>query len=182
MQPVGISTEHLDFPGTLTLPTEVALQTLARDRRQHRPRGHPQTGDGDEPRRQQRRHEPRRAGSARAPRHAGRHHQLVALRRAGRVVHGRGNPPRRAWRRDRDLDHARGLARSGAHRQDRQLHAVERRDGARFQMAQRASAGAVSHGPRRICIRAAPSATRRRPPQRRDARCSITARARSANC
>ena len=26
-QPVGISTEHIDFPGTLTLPTEVALQT-----------------------------------------------------------------------------------------------------------------------------------------------------------
>lgn len=25
-QPVGISTEHIDFPGTLTLPTEVALQ------------------------------------------------------------------------------------------------------------------------------------------------------------
>lgn len=27
MQPVGISTEHIDFPGTLTLPTEVALQS-----------------------------------------------------------------------------------------------------------------------------------------------------------
>src|SRR6201986_1834623 len=27
LQPVGISTEHTDFPGTLTLPTEVALQT-----------------------------------------------------------------------------------------------------------------------------------------------------------
>jgi creatinine amidohydrolase len=27
LQPVGISTEHIDFPGTLTLPTEVALQT-----------------------------------------------------------------------------------------------------------------------------------------------------------
>ena len=27
VQPVGISTEHLAFPGTLTLPTEVALQT-----------------------------------------------------------------------------------------------------------------------------------------------------------
>jgi creatinine amidohydrolase len=26
LQPVGISTEHIDFPGTLTLPTEVALQ------------------------------------------------------------------------------------------------------------------------------------------------------------
>jgi creatinine amidohydrolase len=26
-QPVGISTEHIDFPGTLTLPTEVALQS-----------------------------------------------------------------------------------------------------------------------------------------------------------
>jgi creatinine amidohydrolase len=25
LQPVGISTEHLDFPGTLTLPTEIAL-------------------------------------------------------------------------------------------------------------------------------------------------------------
>jgi creatinine amidohydrolase len=27
IQPVGISTEHIDFPGTLTLPTEVALKT-----------------------------------------------------------------------------------------------------------------------------------------------------------
>lgn len=27
LQPVGISTEHLAFPGTLTLPTEIALQT-----------------------------------------------------------------------------------------------------------------------------------------------------------
>jgi creatinine amidohydrolase len=27
LQPVGISTEHIDYPGTLTLPTEVALQT-----------------------------------------------------------------------------------------------------------------------------------------------------------
>ncbi len=27
LQPVGISTEHIDLPGTLTLPTEVALKT-----------------------------------------------------------------------------------------------------------------------------------------------------------
>jgi creatinine amidohydrolase len=27
VQPVGISTEHLSFPGTLTLPTEIALQS-----------------------------------------------------------------------------------------------------------------------------------------------------------
>ena len=27
LQPVGISTEHIDYPGTLTLPTEVALQS-----------------------------------------------------------------------------------------------------------------------------------------------------------
>src|SRR6202165_5438426 len=27
IQPVGISTEHVDYPGTLTLPTEVALKT-----------------------------------------------------------------------------------------------------------------------------------------------------------
>ncbi len=27
LQPVGISTEHIDFPGTLTLPTEVALKS-----------------------------------------------------------------------------------------------------------------------------------------------------------
>src|SRR2546422_1620939 len=26
LQPVGISTEHIDFPGTLTLPTDVALK------------------------------------------------------------------------------------------------------------------------------------------------------------
>src|SRR5664279_981296 len=27
LQPVGISTEHIDYPGTLTLPTEIALQS-----------------------------------------------------------------------------------------------------------------------------------------------------------
>ena len=27
LQPVGLSTEHIDFPGTLTLPTDVALKT-----------------------------------------------------------------------------------------------------------------------------------------------------------
>src|SRR3981189_3642724 len=27
LQPVGISTEHIDYPATLTLPTEVALKT-----------------------------------------------------------------------------------------------------------------------------------------------------------
>src|ERR1700720_5031547 len=27
IQPVGISTEHIDYPGTLTLPAEVALRT-----------------------------------------------------------------------------------------------------------------------------------------------------------
>jgi creatinine amidohydrolase len=27
VQPVGISTEHIDYPGTLTLPTDVALKT-----------------------------------------------------------------------------------------------------------------------------------------------------------
>jgi creatinine amidohydrolase len=27
IQPVGISTEHIDYPGTLTLPTEIALKT-----------------------------------------------------------------------------------------------------------------------------------------------------------
>jgi creatinine amidohydrolase len=27
LQPVGISTEHIDFPGTLSLPTEIALKT-----------------------------------------------------------------------------------------------------------------------------------------------------------
>jgi creatinine amidohydrolase len=27
LQPVGISTEHVDYPGTLTLPTEIALKT-----------------------------------------------------------------------------------------------------------------------------------------------------------
>jgi creatinine amidohydrolase len=27
LQPIGISTEHIDYPGTLTLPTEVALQS-----------------------------------------------------------------------------------------------------------------------------------------------------------
>ena len=27
LQPVGISTEHVDYPGTLTLPTEIALQS-----------------------------------------------------------------------------------------------------------------------------------------------------------
>ena len=36
LQPVGISTEHIDYPGTLTLPTEVALKELDGDRRERR--------------------------------------------------------------------------------------------------------------------------------------------------
>ena len=68
LQPVGISTEHIDFPGTLTLPTDVALkewiaigENVARCR-------NPQAGDGDQPWRQQRCDVAGGAGSARASR------------------------------------------------------------------------------------------------------------------
>ena len=33
LQPVGISTEHIDYPGTLTLPTEVGAEELDGARR-----------------------------------------------------------------------------------------------------------------------------------------------------
>ena len=112
VQPVGISTEHIDYPGTLTLPTEVALKSLDGARRERRARRHQETGDGHQPWRQQRRDEPGRAGSARASRPARGDHELVALRHAGRIVLGGRIAPRHPWRRGRNLDHAGALSAS----------------------------------------------------------------------
>ena len=136
---------------------------LARDRRQPRPRRRPQAGDGDEPRRQQRRHEPGRAGSARAARHAGGHHQLVALRRAGRTVHRRRKSAMACMA-------ARSRPRScwppGPIRCARTRSPTSRRRASRWSATSNGSARTGRrrlHGPRRICIRAARSAMRRRP-------------------
>ena len=75
VEPVGISTEHTDFPGTQTLSDRSALkrwmaigESVARAR-------HQQARDGHEPRRQQRRDDARRAGLARASQHARGHHR-----------------------------------------------------------------------------------------------------------
>ena len=94
VQPIGISTEHIDYPGTLTLPTEVALknwmalgESVARDRYQ-------EAGDGHQPRRQQRGDDAGGAGSARAARHA-----------CGHAPHGRASACRTACSRREEFRH-----------------------------------------------------------------------------
>ena len=63
LQPVGISTEHIDYPGTLTLPTEVALKEWMALGESVARAGVKKLVDRDEPWRQQRCDDAGRAGS-----------------------------------------------------------------------------------------------------------------------
>ena len=121
LQPVGISTEHIDYPGTLTLPTEIALKTWMA------------LGESVA-----------RAGLKKlvmVTSHGGNsaamslvaqdlrakygllvgHHRMVALRCAGGIVSGGRIASRHSWRRGRDLDHAGAIPAAGAQRRDRRF-------------------------------------------------------------
>ena len=110
------------------------------------------------------------------------HHELVALRRAGGIVLRGRIASRHPWRRGRDLDHAGAISAQRAQGGDRRFSSREHRDGKGLSLALDASAGAV----RLAGAGSAPERRGRRcdarPPPRRANNCSITARARSANC
>ena len=182
LQPVGISTEHIDYPGTLTLSDRGRAERVDGARRKRRARRHQKTRDRDEPWRQQRCDDAGRAGSARATWAFGGDHELVALRRAGRIVLGRRTAPRHPWRRGRNLDHAGAISGNGAQGSDRRFSSHQHRDRKGISLAVDAAAGAVCLAGAGSARRAALPAMRPRPPQRRASSCSITAPARSANC
>ena len=183
LQPVGISTEHIDFPGTLTLPTEVALkswmalgESVARARLEEARHRH-------QPWRQQRGDDAGRAGSARASRTVRRHDVLVALRRTGRTVPGGRIAPRHSWRRGRNLDHAGAISASRcASDAIADFRRAQHRDGEEISLAFDAAPGAVRLAGAGSSPKRRRSAMRRWPPRTRASGCSIMARARSANC
>ncbi len=182
VQPIGISTEHIDYPGTLTLPTETALKKWMAIGDQRRARRHQKACAGDKPRRQQRRHDLGRARFARGIRRSRGHHRLVALRRAGRIVLGRGIASRHSRRRGRNIDHAGAISASGAQRRDRGFPFRGHCDGKEIIAGFPRIGRRRSPGRRRTFIQPARSATRRRHPRRKAGNCSITARPRFVNC
>ena len=108
LQPVGISTEHIDYPGTLTLPTGRRAEGMDGARRKRRASGIRKlvmvTSHGGNSAAMT-----LVAQDLRAQPWASRgHHELVALRRAGRIVLGARNcvmasmaarsRPRSCWR------------------------------------------------------------------------------------
>ena len=112
LQPVGISTEHIDYPGTLTLPTEVALKTWMALGESVARAGIKKlvmvTSHGGNSAAMT----PCGAGSARAIRTSRRHHGMVSLRRAGGIVFSGRIASRHPWRRGRDIDHAGAISAS----------------------------------------------------------------------
>ena len=181
LQPVGISTEHIDFPGTLTLPTEVALQSWLA------------IGDSVA-----------RAGIRKlvmVTSHGGNSAAMSLVAQDLRAQHGM-LAVTTSWSRFGVPD---GLftaeeIRHGVHggaietsimlaRCPRSVRTGRISDFRPSSIAmERDQDGSTrtgrrrSHGRRRTCTQAALSAMRRRHPPKRATRCSITARARSANC
>ena len=151
-------------------------------RRERRASRRQQAGDRHQPWRQQRGDVAGGAGSARASRTSRGHHELVALRRAGGIVFRGRTASRHSWRRGRDLDHAGALSAHVRNEAIADFRPTQHRDGKGISLAFGAPAGRRSRGRRRTCTQAAPSATPPRPPRRKANDCSITARARSANC
>ena len=182
LQPVGISTEHIDYPGTLTLPTEVALKTW--------------TALGESV---------ARAGIKKlvmVTSHGGNSAAMTLVAQDLRARFGL-LAVTTAWSRFGvpdglfTADELRHGIHGGAvetsimlarYRQQVRVDAIADfrsascRDGKGFSLAFRRSGRRRSRGRRRIFTPAAPSATPRRPPRRRAKSCSITARARSASC
>ena len=153
------------------------------DRRKRRASRHPEAGDGDQPWRQQRGDVAGGAGSARASsdcswspragRASARRMDCFPRKKSRHGIHGGA------------VETSIMLARYPQQRaqgSDRRFSSHQHRDGEEISLALGASAGRPSRGRRRICTKAARSATPPRPPRRRANDCSITARARSANC
>ena len=182
LQPVGISTEHIDYPGHADAADRRRVEGVDRDRRERRALRNPQAGDGDQPRRQQCGDVAGGAGSARASSDARRHHELVSLWHTGWIVFRRRDAAWHSWRRDRDVDHAGALSAERAEGSNRRFSPHQYRHGEKISLALGASAGPLRVADAGPASKAARSATPPKPPRRRASNCSITARARSANC
>ena len=179
-QPVGISTEHIDYPGTLTLPTEVAIkdwmalgESVARAGikklvmvTSHGGNSAAMTWSR------------RICGPARDSRG---HHGLGPLRRAGGIVFRGRTASRHSWRRGRNLDHAGAI--SGHVRKDAiadfRPTSIAMEQEFRWLSAHRPAPFAWQAQDLHTSG-AAGDATK--PPRRWANSCSITAPARSANC
>ena len=140
---IGISTEHIDYPGTLTLPPETALkswmalgESVARAGLKKLVMVTSHGGNSA-------------AMSLVAQDLRAQHRILVVttgwcrLSAAGDTIFRRRSRARHPWRRRRDLDHAGAIWRAGAARGDRRFSSLDDRDGEGFSLALHAAAGAV---------------------------------------
>ena len=182
LQPVGISTEHIDYPGTQTLPTEVALKAWMA------------LGESVA-----------RAGVRKlvmVTSHGGNSAAMTLVAQDLRAQHGllavttswsRFGAPEGLFSAEELRHGIHGGAVETSIMLARYPHTVRKEAIADFRPASiamekeyrwlsDAAARRRSPGRRRICTQAAPSATRPRLPRRRASSCSITAPARSANC
>ncbi len=141
VQRVGVSAEHLSYPGTLTISATTAIAAWTELGESLGARGRAQACADYQPWRQCRGHGDRGARPARAARYARGHRRLAPLWLSGRHVFGRREKARHSRRRRRDFAHARREAGNGAHGQSAECDAGDDRDGARVQMARRLSAG-----------------------------------------
>ena len=184
--PAAAAGRHFHRTYRLSGHADIADRSRAEEldgaRRERRARRHQKARDGDEPWRQQCGDDAGGAGSARAARTFGGDDELVAFRRAGGIVFSGGIAPRHPWRRGRNLDHAGAISANGARRKRSPIFVPPASRWKRNFAGCRRSGRRRSPGRRRIFTRAAPSAMPPRPPPRRASVCSITARARSANC
>ena len=182
LQPVGISTEHIDFPGTQTLPTDVALKEWMA------------LGESVA-----------RAGVRKlviVTSHGGNSAAMSLVAQDLRAHHGllvvttswsRFGAPDGLFSAEELRHGIHGGAVETSIMLARYPHTVRKEAIADFRPASIAMEkkfrwlsahrpGRRSRGRRRICTKAARSATPPRPPRRRAKNCSIMARARSANC
>ncbi len=150
--------------------------------RERRARRHQKTGDGHQPRRQQRGDEPCGAGSACAIRTSRCHHGMVSLRRAGGIIFSGRIASRHPWWRGRDIDHAGAISANTCGAKRSPIFVPPASRWKRIIAGSRRTGRRRLRGRPRIFTPAAPPAMPRRPRRRRASACSITARARSANC
>ena len=182
IQKVGISTEHTDYPGTQTLPADVALKewmALGEDvaRRGLRKLVMVTSHGGNS------------AAMMLVAQDLRAKHRMLAVTTSwsrfgvpdGLFSGGRA-APRHSRRRGRNLDHAGAISARGAHAKRSRIFARRRLRWKRNSAGSRRSGRRRSPGRCRICIRAVRSATPPRAPRRRARSCSTMARARSANC
>ena len=181
LQPVGISTEHIDYPGTLTLPTDVALKEWMAI-------GESVARSGIRKLVIVTSHGGNSAAMSLVAQDLRAHHGLLAVTTSW----SRFGAPDGLFSAEEMRHGIHGGAVETSIMLARYPHTCARKRSPIFvppaSRWRRNFAGSRrigrsrSRGRRRICIKAARSATPPKPPRRRANDCSITARARSANC